>query len=685
MAGPRSPKPARARDTRPAPREPRATSTPAEPLGPADPALWLAVLALLASLALSVTFRIYEKDFWQHLAVGRAIWTLHAIPVTELWTWPTYGGPDLNASWGFRALLWPFWRTGGVWGLYAWRWLTTLAVFALAWAAARKMGARGLTPLVVLALCALVYRQRSQVRPETLISVLFALQILLLESARRGARNALWALVPIALVWANTHISWHLGFGVAVAHLAGAMADRARGRANAIETRRLALVLAAMLAVSFVNPWGWRALWEPFDYVLNHASEPIMQGVFELAPVDFANNLRDLLPLTLVAWLALFAWHTRRKGLDLAELLTVGGFLALGLRTQRFLGFAMVVLAPYLARDLDAWVRTRAWPLWTRPAWNRGALAAAACLVVGIPEWTRVELPLGIGIEPRQYPIAACDFMLAHGVRGRGFNQYFNGGYLLWRFWPERERLPFMDIHQTGTREDRFTYAYATSDPQAWRDLDTRHRFDYVLLRREPYRNDRLVEFLDADTSFALVFVDDAAALWVRRGGRFADLADSLGYRHLPAGTEQLGAIVARMNSDTAMATTLVRELEREAAGSPWHAMAEGRLGSLALARGDLAAARAHLDRALAVDPRQGRAHERLGLLALAQGRGAEALAEFKAELAIEPMPRGDFRLGQAYRAMGDMGAARAHWRRAVAADPGDAEAAESLRVIGGN
>ncbi|HUK62760.1 MAG TPA: hypothetical protein VLV15_05480, partial [Dongiaceae bacterium] len=187
---------------RPAPaRPPAQPPTPAEPLGFAHPALWFAIVACLASLALSITFRIYEKDFWQHLAVGRAIWNLGHVPTTELWTWPTYGAPDVNASWGFRALVWPFWRAWGVWGLYAWRWGTTLAIFALAWLAARRMGARGLTPLVVFALAALVYRQRSQVRPETLVSVLLAAQIAILETRRNGGRDLLPMLIPIALTW----------------------------------------------------------------------------------------------------------------------------------------------------------------------------------------------------------------------------------------------------------------------------------------------------------------------------------------------------------------------------------------------------------------------------------------------------------------------------------------------------
>ena len=73
---------------------------------------------------------------------------------------------------GLPKKAWPFWKLGGVLGLYAWRWLTTLAVFGLAWAAARRMGAKGLVTFTVIALCALIYRGRTQVRPETVAAAL---------------------------------------------------------------------------------------------------------------------------------------------------------------------------------------------------------------------------------------------------------------------------------------------------------------------------------------------------------------------------------------------------------------------------------------------------------------------------------------------------------------------------------
>ena len=47
----------------------------------------------------------------------------------------------------FRVALWPFWNLGGIWGLYAWRWLTTFAAFGLAYLTTRRNAMNGQTTL----------------------------------------------------------------------------------------------------------------------------------------------------------------------------------------------------------------------------------------------------------------------------------------------------------------------------------------------------------------------------------------------------------------------------------------------------------------------------------------------------------------------------------------------------------
>ena len=611
--------------------QPAPVSAPPLPLG--HPALLGAAVVAAACVAFTVTFRLTDSDLWQHLLVGRVIWQTHAIPMRQIWCWPTWGEPQVLPSWGFRALLWPFWTLGGTLGLFLWRWLTTLLAFGLAWAAARRMGARGLTPLVVVALGALLYRQRSQVRPETLVVVLLALEILILETRRNGGPDRSWWLPMMACAWANVHISYYLGLTVLGIHVL----DEAlrRGRPG-----RLGLVLAACCAASLVNPFGAGVLAQPFEYFLFWRHEPIFGGISELRPVQWEHNLRNGLPLLLAAWPLLLFWRARRFGFDLAEALTLLAFAGFGLTSQRFLGFLALAATPYLARDLDAWIALRRWPRWTAAPATRATLAAVACVALGVPEWTDTQFAPGIGFEWNRYPVVACDFVAAHEIAGRCYNPFHFGGYLLWRFWPDPARLPFMDIHQTGAREDRRLAAEVYTRREAYHELMARHRFDWAVLDRRTEAGSLVLDDFDHDSTWSLVFADDAAALFVRREPRFATLIERHGYRAWPAGWASLNEVGRRWRADSSFRALARADLERQAASSPYHSMAENFLANLDLLEHRDAEAARHLEAALAVDPRLPTGHERLAGIALRAGREGEARREYRLELRGHPENR---------------------------------------------
>ena len=675
----------------------RSRPTPADPapLPLNHPALIAAALVAAACIVVSVSFRIYDTDIWQHLAVGRAIWSLHHVPTTQLWTWPTWGAPDVNASWGFRALIWPVWHAWGVPGLFAWRWLTTLAAFAILWATARRMGARGFTPLVVLVLCATIYRQRSQVRPETLVSVLLALELWILETRRRapglsepGPDRAFW-LIPIAWAWANVHISYYVGIVLLAFHLIGTLPLAASKRGPQAKAewdawRRLLLASALAVAVSFVNPWGWRALWQPFEYFFDWRHELIFQSIGELKPVVWSNNLLNGLPLVLLAWPVLLLWRASRFGFDRVEALTLAFFAAIALGSQRFLGTFALVAAPYLARDLhDAW-RTFRVAATLRSPWTRALLASAACVAVSLPELTRADLPLGIEMEDFRYPIRACDYIEANGIRGRGFNQFAAGGYMLYRFWPDRSRLPFMDIHQAGTRQDRALYAYSLGNPPYWRQLDARHRFEYAVLFRHQFPREILIDVLDADSTWARLFMDDAAVVYVRRGGAFEALIARDAYAAVPGGNGGLSALGAAVERDSVLRRQVRAELARAMQGSPWHSRAASLLANVALVENRPEEASSLLREALRVDPIAARVRERLGLIALDAGRPRDALDLFEEERRVVGRSASlELLTAAAWRTLGDSGRARDAYREALRIDPANQTARDSLAALG--
>ena len=301
-----------------------------------------------------------------------------------------------------------------------------------------------------------------------------------------------------------------------------------------------------------------------------------------------------------------------RRKLDPVELLLCALFVTAGLASQRFMGFLVLVAAPFMARDLAAWRSAR-----PRAAlgWMRATAAAAVCVAVCIPEWTRPEPRPGFGLDTRTFPVVASDFMEAHDVRGRSFNYFYHGGWLLWRFHAERDRLPFMDVHQAGTPAIRAAYHAAFAHRTAWRALDDTHHFDWLLLRRAQTPGDSVLDFADDDTSFARVFLDDAAALYVRRDGVNRAVADSFGYRVLPGGMAKLGALGRACERDPVLRALTRAELERARHSSPHHARAASLLANVAMIEGRFANARALLLEAQAIAPDTRLVVERLAMI----------------------------------------------------------------------
>ncbi len=635
-------------------------------LRPTDPALLAVTLAGLAAVLLLVTTIVQDTDLWTLLAQGRAIVAdPHAMKV-NLWTWPDYGAPMVAASWLFRVVLWPLWAAGGVLGVFAWRWLSALAVFLLLFAAARRMGARGLLAWLVLVACALTYRMRADARPESLAAILFALSLWILETRRAGGADRSWWLVPIALVWANAHVTVYLLFVLIAAHLAGDLRARrgARGgqAGDAVSGRaRLPLWGAGLLAAlaAFVQPSGWHALWQPFQFALFWRYDPMFSSIEELHPLRWAPGWRSGTPVLIALWPVLILLRAGRRRLDVVEALLCAAFTALAWTSLRFLGVWAMAAAPFMARDLGARLAPGeapgagpaaggAVPIAHRSGAALGvALAIAALTFAGT---TRPDRPFGVGIAMRHAPVHAADFIAAHGIRGRTFNQMQHGGYLAFRFPAERERLPFVTTQpELSTAAERANYYAALRRPADWYALDHARRFDYVLLDREQTPGDHLLDVLDMDSTWVMVFGDDAAELYVRRAGPFARLAAGFGYRVIPGGRDARGRLMDACQADPALRARARAEAERMADASPANGAAHQLLGFFALMDGRNADAARHLARTVRLMPQTPRIREILGDLALARGRGREARHWYREERSrFGANPRLDAKLARA-------------------------------------
>lgn len=668
-------------DRRPAPDTRHDFSSSGQLPGSTITSRLIVTLAVLACAAISLSFRIADFDLWEHLAIGRAIWALKTVPITELWTWPTYGSYDVNIEWGFQALLWPLWHLWHLWGVYAWNWVAAAAIFSLVFFSARLLGARGHLPLLLLSIGILTYRQRSVGRPETLAALFLALVIVLLELRRNKGVPTLPWIPLVGLFWANSHITFVLGLAVLVVYLIGTLIGRASSRVspNGLSPSALGVTIGATAAASFLNPFGWHAVLEPFRYAYELRREPMFRGIGELMPLDWSYNLRNGLPLLMVLWFVLLVWRSARKRLDVVECLLFVLFTAITILARRLVGMWAVVATPFIARGMYEWVSSRAWPHWVHPPTRRAVLVASACVILAVPEWLRPEFRPGFGVDPMTYPKHACDFIESHQIRGHSFNHFEFGSYALWRFWPDITRLPFMDTRQAGTPELRRMYLEALRSPSGWQNLDTRMEFSYVLLRRLGARGDRLLDIIDADTTWALVFADDAAALYVR-GTRFNQEGyPKTRYWVVPGGSARL-ADLPRIISNPQARELFRLELDGMVSSSPHNSIASSLRATLNLLDGRPTEASRDLEQAHQQDPLIPRYWSRRGDIARLQGHLQVAVDSYLREPATWRDPVLAVRVAKCYQALGQHDKAKSAYRRA--ASLGSVEARDSLLRI---
>jgi len=202
-------------------------------------------------------------------------------------------------------------------------------------------------------------------------------------------------------------------------------------------------------------------------------------------------------------------------------------------------------------------------------------------------------------------------------------------------------------------------------------------------LPRGATSNDDLLTFVGRDTSWVRVFGDDAAYVFVRRHGPFARLAADSAYTLVPTAATDLAAFGQATTRDSLLRRRAERELQREVAGSPYHAEALGLLANIALFEGRWDDAQRQLEEALRIEPMTLSVREKLGIIALQQGRPRVALRWFEQERSVLGYRGGiDLRRGQVAQALGDLRRARACYRRQVERAPGNQEARDSLESV---
>lgn len=495
----------------------------------------LAVALLICSFAIH---KLDSVDFWWQLRLGKYITELHEVPTTDIFTYTAKGKPYVDSHWLFQMALWLVYRWGGIDGVILAVAAAALATWLVVAATAWRRDAYGVL-LAALAVGAVAASERYVPRPD-LVSVLFlAIAHGLVRRYRDTGSAAVYVLPVLGLVWVNAHGLWILGPIVIAAYVVGdAVAHRApvpagwRERAMpAQRVRVLALVGVATVAAAFVTPQPLKqalypvTLFREIQEAGNWVEVAVTELAAPLAEPHWATATWAFVVLGAAFVLGVLA-NWRR--LDLSEAAVGLMFAYVALTARRNIALFAVVAVPIVVRLWADRPRARA-PAPARgrtPGLGQPVLAAlAAGLALGVA-WAAATNRLarrdgtlrrfGLGLHETLHPGGLGDAIAAIQPPGRIWNSTGLGGYLEWRFWPERET--FIDGRWEIYGED-FLRAYTRSlnDFDAWQRMADQYGINtVVIMHRRPYYA-TLMRSLNWSRDWTPLHIDAAAVMFVRR------------------------------------------------------------------------------------------------------------------------------------------------------------------------
>ncbi|MEW6743268.1 MAG: tetratricopeptide repeat protein [Planctomycetota bacterium] len=674
---------------------------PAHPAPPLRWLLWLVVVVLALALGLS---EVGNPDLPLHLRTG-AYALENGPPRTNVFSHLYSTRPMVDDKWLFQVVVFGVYELGGFEALSLFKAGLVLALALLLAGAASVRGRLTASAVLACGLALLAAHPRLMVRPDLLSLVFLAAVLRLfrryLEHRRKWPLAVLFAL---QVVWVNSHGYFILAPLLAFTLALGVWIDERRGLAPRGAARDLLGMGGILLLLSLLNPYFLAGalypittlldLWQHQDLYRSSISEfqPTFTGYPRL-PYDLV--VHRVLIVGLVAALISSARRVAAR-----DLLLAGLFVAISLSLRRnvapFAVVAAVIIAPQLAKlELSLAQRFRGGALGAVLVVSLLGLGLAAIGATGrlVPR-ERTVRSFGVGLARDIFPEREIDFVARHALAAQPWNPFDHGSYIVWRLWPEVR--PTMDGNTSGYPAPFLAQHVEEAAGRVPPDeIRARTGADYFLVRVF----DRLASRLSHEPGYAPVYLGLHLVMFVPREERWSeliaahDLTATLAEGRVPASLEavleerdfylqpllRLAHGLTLAGHDRLAAKILERALEL----APGSAEVFHLIGWTAYRLGDGTAAREALQRSLELDPDAVEVLTDRALVLLDLGDPVQARADIERALAIYPHdPEVWFRRARIAGYQGDREAERQALERCLEIEPDHLGALADLALL---
>lgn len=446
-----------------------------------------------------------EGDTWWHLAVGERILATHMFPTTEPYSFTAAGTPWIAYGWLPEVLDALAARLGGLVGLSVLLLIESATFFLLVYYYARLRCGDWKAAAVTVAAILPISGVFVSPRPQLLGFICFVLTFICLEHFRAGRQNVLWWLIPIFMVWVNSHGTFLVGLGViGLCWVSGLVRVHnpwlISQQWNQTQRRRVAVACLLSILALCVTPYGTRLASYPFEFSLLQGQ--IRNVVTEWQPLHVGESYGKALVAIVLFVLAAQAFRPVQHRLE-DLVLFLGSAFYTCLHERFLIVFALAavpMVAAVCAQFVPPYERAK-----DKPILNAVLIAALGVTLFALFP-SRQELASAVA---RIYPQNA----LRHLQQNRPmhlWNEDTWGGYLIWASGGKEPKV-FLD-----GRLDVYEYSGVLADYLAITGIESNTSFlldkyaiDAVLI----HRNRSLITYLLATGKWQRVYQDDLAVV----------------------------------------------------------------------------------------------------------------------------------------------------------------------------
>ena len=509
-------------------------------------------------VALYCFYQIRCFDIWLHIKTGRWIWSNLRIPYEQLYSFSLGRSAWLNHSWLFQLVLYPFYKLMGINGIILVRALGILCVYSILLKVFLKSRKYFLLSFISICIAMFISRARFIARPElfTMLAILLVLYILRFHAKDKF----IYILIPLQILWTNIHGYFILGPIIVVLFLMAQLCENKLSlpfewNSNHIDRlylRRVLLIFLAMIAVSFINPYGIKLLLYPIRVVLNGLGNIsnrgyIFKDITELKPIAVHEILTSyryfLLHIQIIVFALSLLLNIRRA--RLFDVLIFSIFLGLALNSNRHVAiFALSAGFLSLCNFVSA-ERHKFLDMFPIREAVRKAIYISIVIVASLfTAWLVKESAVYFyRLIPYKYIIdskgnttrlffnnkvsefadsdPASEFVLKNKIEGDVFNYINNASYLIFKLYPKNKI--FIDA-RTELYTDRGYQQYFSmlKDPEIFEARANEKGINIVLLPcSESKTMTGFFKYLYKSKSWELVFFDGNSFIFLRKIKKF--------------------------------------------------------------------------------------------------------------------------------------------------------------------